>query len=68
MRIKLSKHIPTSLDYKFMPNINTILHYVGKTGDLLGITMEAKNDLLTLDQLLCEWVGLVNVTKTEKRR
>ena len=51
-----------------MPNINTILHYVGKTEDLLGITMEARNDLLTLDQLLCEWVGLVNVTKTEKRR
>ena len=28
-----------------MPNINMIYHYFEKAGHLLGITMEAKNDL-----------------------
>ena len=45
MLIKLGKHIPTSFDYKFMPNKNTIQHYFGKAGRLLDITMVAWNDL-----------------------
>ena len=41
MQIKLGKHTPTSFDYKFMPNKNTIQHYFGKAGRLLDITMVA---------------------------
>ena len=37
-----------SFDYKFMPNINTIWHYVAKTGRLLGVTMETRHDLTHL--------------------
>ena len=52
MEIKLGEHIPTSFDYKFIPNINTNQHYVGKTGRLLGITMEARNDLTNLEPIM----------------
>ena len=48
--MKIGKHIPA-----FMPNINTISHYVGKTGRLLGITMEARNDFTHLGPIV--WMG-----------
>ena len=52
MQIKLAKHIPTSFGYKFVPNINTIYHYFGEAGHLLGITIEAKSDLTQLGPIM----------------
>ena len=65
MQIKLAKHIPTSFGYKFVPNINTIYHYFGEAGHLLGITIEAKSDLTHLGPIMwMGWTGKYNKERT----
>ena len=63
--IKPAKHIPTSLGYKFVPNINTIYHYFAEAGHLLDITIEAKSDLTHLGPIMwMGWAGKYNKGRT----